>query len=262
MTIQKTIRHRAVVAALASMGLAMLALPSLAAEQPGAGPTAGQIDADFSPQTGQINPGVPVAMPRSNDSPSLPIPSTAEARQALMNGDFKDPLLGPAAAPADQTPNAQAASKANQAAQAIDSESNGSTQPAVPTATERSTTGSASASETSAQQGPIGSTGQTLPAKFSKRNDTLDRLPTMAVPYRLNDEQRRQLIEAASKAPVVDGIDKLKPADQLTTQQAQKMTALPQTAAPGLSGLKMLKGKERVLLIEPSNRIVVDEISG
>jgi hypothetical protein len=265
-TIRTTIRHHALVAGLASLGLCFgLAAPvpaSLAAEQPSANQAAGQIDADFSPQTGQINPGVPIAMPRANDSPSLPIPPTAEARQALMNGDFADPLPGPPTAPSDQTPNAEAASKAEQAAKAIDSTSNGSTPPAVSAETGRSTTGSASAGETSAQQGPIGSSGQTLPAKFSKRNDTLDRLPTMAVPYRLNDEQRRRLIEAASKAPVVDGIDKLKPADQLTTQQAQNMTALPQTAAPGLTGLKMLKGKDRVLLVEPSNRIVVDEIAG
>jgi hypothetical protein len=258
-----TIRHHTVIVALATACLAVAAAQSFAfaAEQP----EPGQVDADFSPQTGQINPGVPVAMPRAKNSPSLPIPATAEARQALMTGDFKDPILGPPTAPADQTPNAKAASKADKAAAEIQQANpapGGPTQSSAAPSTEPATTGSGLTDRASTQPGPIGSTGQTLPAKFSKRNDTLDRLPTMAVPYRLSDEQRRQVWEAASKAQPVDGIDKLKPADQLTPEQAQKMTALPQTAAPGLIGLKMLKGKDRVLLIEPSNRIVVDEIAG
>ncbi len=35
--------------------------------------------------------------------------------------------------------------------------------------------------------GPIGSFGQTIPAKFSKRNDILDHVPIMAIPLPLSD---------------------------------------------------------------------------
>ena len=44
--------------------------------------------------------------------------------------------------------------------------------------------------------GPIGSFGQTIPAKFSKRNDTLDHVPTMAIPLPLTLEQRKQIYDA------------------------------------------------------------------
>ena len=44
--------------------------------------------------------------------------------------------------------------------------------------------------------GPIGFFGQTIPAKFSKRNDILDRVPIMALPLPLTDEQLKQIYDA------------------------------------------------------------------
>ena len=41
--------------------------------------------------------------------------------------------------------------------------------------------------------GPIGATGQTIPAKFSQRNDILDRTPIMAWPLSLSDQDRQQI---------------------------------------------------------------------
>ena len=43
---------------------------------------------------------------------------------------------------------------------------------------------------------------QTVPAKFSERNNALDELPTMAFPLPLTDEQRQRIRDAVSKAPV------------------------------------------------------------
>jgi hypothetical protein len=48
------------------------------------------------------------------------------------------------------------------------------------------TTGAAPAATLAS--GPIGATLQTMPAKFSQRNDVLDRLPTMAWPLPLTDQ--------------------------------------------------------------------------
>lgn len=55
--------------------------------------------------------------------------------------------------------------------------------------------------------GPIGATPQTMPANLSKTNDTLDRLPTMAWPPGLSDQQRQRIYQAVmadKSAPATD----------------------------------------------------------
>ena len=114
--------------------------------------------------------------------------------------------------------------------------------------------------------GPIGALGQTMPAKFSKRNDTLDRLPTMAWPLSNSDNERRkvyQAVMAATKGTTAD-IGKLQATDQLPPQLAMNdMHPLPHTLAGGgdLNNLQYVKGKDKVLLVRPSTRIVVDVIA-
>ena len=68
--------------------------------------------------------------------------------------------------------------------------------------------------------GPIGSFGETIPAKFSKRNDILDRTPIMALPLPLSDQQRKQIYDAvmADNSQPVAGADALKPASELSTE--------------------------------------------
>jgi hypothetical protein len=127
----------------------------------------------------------------------------------------------------------------------------------------------AAAAITKAAQGaspgkPIGSNGQTLPAKYSKRNATLDRVPMMAVPMRLTDEQRASIFKAVmdDKAAATAGAEALKPASQLSLDQATSAQPLPQSLAEigSIKALKYLKTKDKVLLVEPSTRIVVEEI--
>jgi len=113
--------------------------------------------------------------------------------------------------------------------------------------------------------GPIGAVGQTIPAKFSKRNDILDRTPIMAYPLKLSDEERRQIFQAvmADKAAPAAGADALIPASELSTDQAlQGMHPLPEgvQGIAQIRGFKYVKGKDKVLLVEPSTRIVVDQI--
>ena len=41
---------------------------------------------------------------------------------------------------------------------------------------------------------------QTVPAKFSERNDKIDKLPIMAMPLGLSDEQRRAILDSVKQA--------------------------------------------------------------
>ena len=101
---------------------------------------------------------------------------------------------------------------------------------------------------------------QTIPAKFSKRNDALDRTPTMAMAVQgLSDDQKRSIVDAvrAANAPVQS--TSAKPAEELpiniTTQD------LPASANdPALAKLKYVRVQDRILLVEPTNRIVVGEL--
>jgi hypothetical protein len=114
--------------------------------------------------------------------------------------------------------------------------------------------------------GPIGSFGQTIPAKFSKRNDTLDRVPTMAIPLPLSDQQRKQIYDAvmADKAQPVADADTLKPASELSPDQALSgMHPLPESvhSIDGVARLYFVKAKDKVLLVEPATRTVVGQIT-
>ncbi len=185
-------------------------------------------DPGFIPDSGQINPGIDQKIPSSWDG-KITIPTPAEARAAMMMPEI------------DQAATAQQATDANANA----------------------TTGSGS--PTAAPAGPIGATGQTMPAKLSKRNDILDRLPIMALPQPLSDQDRKHIYQAvmADQAPPASDADRLAPASQLTTNQALNEThPLPATLSGigGVQSLGYVKTKNKVFLVEPATRIVVEEI--
>ena len=188
-------------------------------------------DPGFNPNTGQINPG------------TAPAPWSATA-----------------VLPQDNRPPQQQARAALMAPDPVGVSSLGEGGAA------QSTTGAGNSIAPAAPPGPIGATVQTMPAKFSKRNDLLDHLPIMAWPLRLSDEQQRQIVQAvmADKAQAVAGADALRPADSLSAEQAaQGMNPLPASlgAIDGLQKLDFVKGRKKVLLVEPATRIVVDEIA-
>src|SRR6185312_2073188 len=193
----------------------------------------------FAPNTGQINRGIAHQLSsQSSDVPNMP--TAEEARAALMTPVSKQPSTGDAlptttgigAQEKQETTNAGAAGKNNE----------------------------------HPPSGPIGSFGQTIPAKFSKRNDILDHVPTMAIPLPLTQEQRKQIYDAvmAEKSQPVAGADALKPTSELSPDQALNgMRPLPESVRgiDGVSRLYYIKAKEKVLLIEPNVRTVVGQIT-
>jgi hypothetical protein len=248
-----------------------------------------------NPGTGQINPGVSVqppaaAPPGANDqsgqgsnvtnrappsnthaATNQPIPTPEEARAALLAPDSPDPAIGQIALPptgAAETAKSATGDAPTENAKAQQSENNAQSRDG--SATE--STGNAPREDIAKQAAhgtspnkPISSTTQTLPAKFSERNGILDRLPTMAWPLRLNDEDRTKVFDAimAAQGNAVD-LGNLKPADQLPAELAlNAMHPLPQALAaePVFNNIQAVKGKDKVLLVNPATRIVVDAIS-
>jgi hypothetical protein len=102
---------------------------------------------------------------------------------------------------------------------------------------------------------------QTVPAKFSERNARLDKLPTMAFPLGLTDAQRQRIVAGvqSANAPIAKLDARL--SDELPTGVA--LNDLPpqlMAEVPAVSGLMYVRTADRVLLIEPANRIVVGEV--
>jgi len=193
------------------------------------------INPGLVPNTGQINSG---EEPRpGSSSPDARTPTPEEAWAAIIEPISRQPSAGGAA------PTTIGAG--------------GQQQPAP---------GATSASNEPPPSGPIGSFGQTIPAKFSKRNDTLDRVPIVAFPLPLTQEQRKQIYDAvmAEKSQPVAGADKLTTASELSTDQALNgMRPLPESVRgiDGVSRLYYIKTKDKVLLIEPNVRTVVGQIT-
>jgi hypothetical protein len=126
--------------------------------------------------------------------------------------------------------------------------------------------GPTNASNEPPPSGPIGAFGQTIPAKFSKRNDVLDHVPTMAIPLPLTQEQLKRIYDAvmAEKSQPVAGADALKPTSELSSNQALNgMRPLPERVRgiEGVSRLYYITAKDKVLLIEPDVRTVVGQIT-
>lgn len=243
----------------------------------------------FNPDTGQINPGEAKAAPSASIDVRK-IPTHAEALAALRTVDDPNPALGaeapqqstsgndktvsPAGGGGDPTtatqgqaaiggplsPGASAGGNAPGGSAAATSDQEQSTP------SSRATFGARPASTAGAKKpGPIGATGQTMPSKFSERNDVLDRLPIMAMPLRLSDEERQQIYKAvmSDSGQAAADADKLTPASELSPDQALNgMHPLPGSVSgiEALNKLAYVKGKSKVLLVIPTTRTVVDEI--
>jgi hypothetical protein len=205
--------------------------------------TAQAADPGFVPDTGQINPGhAPQPWSAAPPLPQDAQPAQEDARAALMTPDNGAPSAGYSTGQAaTPTPNSGQSSSGDTAASA----SAGAAPPGP--------------------FGPIGATIQTMPAKFSQRNDLLDHMPMMAWPLPLNEQQRQQIYQAvmADKNPPAAEAAKLKPASALSFEDRRDMRPLPESLAAidGLQGLKYVKGKDKVLLVRPSTGIVVDEVA-
>jgi hypothetical protein len=241
----------------------------------------------FNPGSGQINPGETKAAP-SASTDIRKIPTHDEALAAFRKFDDPNPALGAEAPQQSTTSNNKTVSPAGgsgdpttatQGQAAIGgpmspgaSAGGGNAQPGGPAnaASDKpagETVGARpAASAAPSKDGPIGATGQTMPSKLSERNEVLDRLPIMAWPLQLTDEERQQIYKAvmADKAQPVADADALTTASELSPSQALTgMHPLPATVSGlgALNKLAFVKGKNKVLLVIPSTRTVVDEIS-
>jgi hypothetical protein len=111
-------------------------------------------------------------------------------------------------------------------------------------------------------QAPIGSSAGTVPAKMDENVAAQDRVPIMARPLPLSDEQKQQIYRSVMNNDQA-------PASELVAQPA---TILPSTVElrelppgmedqiPAVRGYKYVKLPDKVLLVEPSGRVVVGQI--
>jgi hypothetical protein len=113
---------------------------------------------------------------------------------------------------------------------------------------------------------PIGASPGTIPAKFSETNDTLDRVPIMAWPLGLSEQQRQRIytaVMAEKNAPARD-IGHLERSSELPTPVAlNELHALPSSIGniDQVRGLEYVKTTDKVFLVIPASRIVVDVIA-
>jgi hypothetical protein len=102
---------------------------------------------------------------------------------------------------------------------------------------------------------------ETTPSKWSAKNAALDKVPTMAMPLPLSDEQKRRIYDVVNAAnkPVAS-------VDAHTTQflpSAVETFELPSEVAdiPGVRALEYVRLDDRLLLVQPANKVVVGEIA-
>ena len=223
----------------------------------------------FDGNTGQINPRSthPVTS-QSKEVTNIPTPE--ESRQALLEPYSRQPSLGNSPSVPRPEPQTFGGPNANQESQNAVGGPRGLTTAGStpnPSASKagRQTASTPSAADEPPPSGPIGSFGQTIPAKFSKRNDILDRTPIMGWPLPLTDRQRTQIVDAvmSDTSQPVAGADALKPASELSPDQALSgMRPLPESvrSIDGVEHLYYLKAPHKILLVQPATRTVVGEI--
>ena len=101
---------------------------------------------------------------------------------------------------------------------------------------------------------------QTVPAKFSKRNDALDQVPIMAMPIlAFSNEQKRSIIDAVHGANAPVQSTSAKPSEGLAI--GVTVQDWPAAASdPAFAKMKYVRAQDRILLVEPTNRVVIGEI--
>ncbi|HZP78726.1 MAG TPA: hypothetical protein VFB45_21495 [Pseudolabrys sp.] len=110
-------------------------------------------------------------------------------------------------------------------------------------------------------QGPIGATDQTMPAKFSSRNDKLDHLPIMALPLPFSDAQKQQIAQAVRKDSHSTVDFAAAPAQQVPYNLALYPLPNELTAQiPEAADYRVLKLTDKIVLVNPADRAVVGEI--
>ena len=101
---------------------------------------------------------------------------------------------------------------------------------------------------------------QTVPAKFSKRNDAIDRVPIMAMAVlSLTDEQKQAIAASVKAANSPVQTTTAKPAEELPWTITVHDLGISAND-PALARMKIVRAQDRILLIDAPNRIVIGEI--
>lgn len=119
----------------------------------------------------------------------------------------------------------------------------------------------ANAAPSPTESGPIGATAQTMPAKFSERNDKLDHLPIMALPLPLTDEQKQKIVQAVRGGSQQTVNLDSKPAMQVPSDiTLNPMPDSVSSSIPEASKYRFIQLKDGIALVNPADRAVVGEI--
>ena len=110
--------------------------------------------------------------------------------------------------------------------------------------------------------GPIGATGQTMPAKFSAQNDALDKIPIMGRLPLTADQARMVRDSLAATSEPDAGSAAVGPATELPAGIA--IHDLPSNVteqAPALRGYKFAKLADKIVIVSPPNRVVIGDVA-
>lgn len=103
---------------------------------------------------------------------------------------------------------------------------------------------------------------QTVPSKVSERNAKLDKVPIMAAPVVLTDEQKHRIIESVGKGNAPVAQFDAKPADVLpATTQTSELSSDVTADVPMASDLRYIRLKDKILLVRAPNMTVIGEIA-
>ena len=103
---------------------------------------------------------------------------------------------------------------------------------------------------------------QTRPAKFSAANDADDKIPIMARGPRLTGDQKQQIADALRQAPKSGSNVQAAPTYELPASvDLQDWPAAVVDAIPAVRGTKFVRLADRIVIVQPPNRIVIGEIA-
>jgi hypothetical protein len=129
----------------------------------------------------------------------------------------------------------------------------------------------AAAASSASPEGPIGSTPQTMPAKFSTANTAIDNIPLMVHPFPLQPAQKAALFDSVEQdlspaATTGMGGRWMPPQIQAGALLPQGITAqeLPDgvtNGIPELKGYQYVTVHDRIWIVDPVRHLVVDGIS-
>lgn len=170
--------------------------------------------------------------------------SVAVAQQEKTQQNSADEALTRSAPEAKDAPQAPAAARQNEASQP------GTQQDDQPL----------SEGKLAAPGAPQGTQDQ--PAKFSAKNDQVDKTPIMAYPLALTDEQKRAIYQRLSQGAAPTSNITAKPSEQVpATLALQELPAEMAASMPSVADYKFLRLNDRILVVNPRESVVVGEIT-